>query len=129
MLACKLLGHQIWRVTGADILPCSNHTQNLNEQQRVDELRFIKLLQGFLASEWLFYSPTFDLTRNIQSQALPKQRNGFLGADTRFVVNRFIAEPFLKIVESRTDTRLEDFMIFCIEGCKSRNSKVCADPF
>lgn len=91
---------------------------HLSEQEYSDEGRYIRLLESFLNSDWLYYSSTFDLTRNVQSQTSPKSQDGLLRVDLRFLVNRFIASPFLKVLERRTDTRLEDFLIFCIEGCK-----------
>jgi len=117
-LASKLAGHYIWRITATEILPCSNHARNLTSEQRADEEKFIKMLKSFLASEWLYYSPTYDMTRSIQAQVEAAGTTGLLVADMRFVVNRFIAAPFMNILEVRTDTRLDDFMIFCIEGCK-----------
>lgn len=116
-LACKFLGHYIWQVKGTEVLPCSRNMDHLNGQQRADEEQYIQLIKSFLASDWLYYSTTYDLTRSVQSQVLPKSTEGLLKADIRFVVNRYIAQPFLKVLEERTDTRLDDFLVFCIEGC------------
>lgn len=118
-LACKLLGHYIWKVTGTEILPCNPRQSGLNSQQRLDEVEFIKLLKSFLASEWIYYSSTYDLTRSAQSEVMSRNITSFLRADMQFVVNRFIAEPFLAILQQRTDTRLEHFLVFCVEGCKA----------
>lgn len=116
-LVSKIFGHYIWRITGSDVLPLSNHLKNLNEQQRIDEEKFVSLLKSFLSSEWLYYSSTYDLTRNIQTQVNAKgNKTTLLPADMNFVVNKFISSPFTEILEARTDTRLEDFLIFCIEG-------------
>lgn len=117
-LACKLIGHYLWRITATEILPCSNHTHNLTSEQRADEERFIEMLKSFLVSEWLYYSSTYDLSRSIQAQVKAVGTTGLFVADMRFVVNRFIAAPFMDILTVRTDTHLDDFMIFCIEGCK-----------
>lgn len=124
-LACKLFGHYIWRITGTEILPCAQGLRNLTSQQRQDEEQFVALLRGFLTSDWLYYSSTWDLTRSIQRQVDDHQGASHRGSDLleatmdmHFVVNRFIASPFVDILRLRTDTRLDDFMIFCIEGCK-----------
>jgi hypothetical protein len=116
-LACKLFDHFIWRITAADIFPCSNHQKTLSDQQRRDEEQFVALLKSFLQSEWLYYSSTWDLTRNLQAQVHRQQPLMASPVNLKFVVNRFIAMPFLEILTTRTDTHLEDFMIFCIEGC------------
>jgi hypothetical protein len=116
-LACRFLGHYIWKVTGSDILACGNGTNGLDAQQRADEDKFVELLKTFLASDWIYYSPTYDLTRSIQSEVTSRHEKSFLRSNLRFVVNRVIATPFLQVLEQRTDTRLEDFLVFCIEGC------------
>lgn len=127
-LACKLFGHYIWKITEAEILPCAQNFRSLTSQQCHDEEQFVSLLRGFLASDWLYYSSTWDLTRSIQRQVDDHQAASQRGSDLleatmdmRFVVNRFIASPFVDILRLRTDTRLDDFMIFCIEGCKEHD--------
>lgn len=121
-LAAKIFNHYIWRVTATEILPCGKDTNSLDERHRQDEAKFISLLQGFLSSDWIFYSSTYDLTRSLQAQSASvgsatPQAHDFNRVDSRFLLNRYIAQPFLSIMQSRTDTRLEDFISFCIEGC------------
>lgn len=128
-LAAQLFGHYIWRITETDILPCSNHLNHLTTQQREDEERYVGLLKSFLTSDGLYYCRTLDLTRSIGTQvkqAVSAKKEQFMGEgllkiDPLYLVNRFIASPFLDIIGTRTDTRLEDFVIFCIEGCKMTN--------
>lgn len=104
-------------MTGSDILPCGNGTNGLDAQQRADEDKFVELLKTFLASDWIYYSSTYDLTRSMQSEVISRHEKSFLRSNLRFVVNRVIAAPFIQVLEQRTDTRLEDFLVFCIEGC------------
>lgn len=120
-LACTFLEHHhVWRITETEILPCSTNSSHLSPLQRRDEQKYIALLRSFLSSEHLFYSTTYDLSKSLQNQTTGgRGRADHLlqgGVDLRYIVNRYIAEPFLQILHRRTDTRLEDFLAFCIEG-------------
>lgn len=115
---CKFLGHYIWRVSGTEMLACCPNSPTLSLQQRADEERYLALLKSFLDTDSLYFSSTYDLTRSVQRQVLGEHPGEVLSGrvDLRFVVNRFITEPFLQVLQTRTDTRLEDFLIFCVEG-------------
>lgn len=116
-LACRILDHYVWRITGTELLACCPNSPQLSAQQRMDEQRYIMLLKSFLASDSLYYSSTYDLSRPVQKHVFGEPGEILLGGvDLRFVVNQYIAEPFLQVLRTRTDTRLEDFLVFCIEG-------------
>jgi len=110
----KLLGRTIYRIRKSELFACQQSLDCLSSQQMADEINYTRMLKSFLASEWLYYSDEYDLSRSLQKQT---NDSGLLSVDTDYLVNRFIAAPLLKVLQTRSDTYIEQFLIFAIEGC------------
>lgn len=76
-----LLGHEVWRVRGAAVLPLYVASE-CPARLRDDEARAVELMSFLLATGGFHYSPTADLSNSLQRQATREPE------DARFVWNR-----------------------------------------
>lgn len=89
----SLQGHNVYRITGYNILPLKEFNASDNA-----EGSYIKLLETHLNAATLFFSPTWDLTNSYQRQSGPTEQIWRL-ADERFFWNKYASEELIKAAE------------------------------
>jgi hypothetical protein len=93
----RLLGCDVWRVTGTKLLPFVKG--RLHTERQRDEERYLALLQSILKGGHLYYSTHYDLTHRAQKQhALRDDHQDkpmWERADQRFFWNRYLAQDFI----------------------------------
>lgn len=104
----SIAGHNIWCLTGTEILPYCRSTLHLNAEQQIDNTTYLNMIEQVLATPYLYFSYSYDLTHTMQrlhgtgpdflSQSLVDR------ADQRFVWNGFILKDF----------RHPEFKNFCL---------------
>ncbi|KAF2892481.1 hypothetical protein ILUMI_13700 [Ignelater luminosus] len=104
----SIAGHNIWCLTGTEILPYCRSTLHLNAEQQIDNTTYLSMIEQVLATPYLYFSYSYDLTHTMQrlhgtgpdflSQSLIDR------ADQRFVWNGFILKDF----------RHPEFKNFCL---------------
>ncbi len=110
-------GKPVWVVTAVKVLPCCTQSGHLNETQLDEDDRYIQLLKHFISVTGIYYSQEYDLTRSYQDQFEEKFVD--LGkVRSKYFLNAFIAEPFIKAQRCKKDAQFDQFISVCIEGCK-----------
>ena len=98
----KVVGHEVMRVTCVEMLPFASpsDTGKLPPEQQADEQVYLRMLQGIVASEHMYFSYTFDLTSSLQTQSAwtAEERRGpiWRTADSRFFWNEAMARPLIQ---------------------------------
>lgn len=128
--AGSILGKDIWLVTSTKTMPCAtvaHQKLRLNSDQVEDELRYVDLLEHFLATTGIYYSAAYNLTRSLQAQAsrfssVDGPAFGPEDIDFGYFLNKHLAEPFLRDPKGSAFP----FLSVCIEGCKPMLDDYCA---
>lgn len=112
----SLLGKALWNVTEIKVLPCANEAakKHFSDAQLDEDERYVELVKHFVAVTGIYYSSQYDLTRSYQSQV--GQEPDLSRVDSRFFLNKFIAEPFLKAHLMNSASLADHFVAVCIEG-------------
>lgn len=112
----SLLGKALWNVTEVKVLPCANEAskKQYTDIQLDEDERYVDLVKHFIAVTGIYYSSQYDLTRSYQSQV--GQEFDLSRVDSRFFLNRFIAEPFSRAYSMSPASMMDHFVAVCIEG-------------
>lgn len=118
----SLLGHPIYEIGKVDMWPIqaesdsnSSTTENANltdsEARQILENEFLRLVKMLLTTVHLYFSPSLDLTRNMQRQ-LGSPEISFENLRRMYMANTALITPFCK------DPAMLKFVMIAIHGCK-----------
>lgn len=93
-----IAGHPIWKLVKTELVPYSRNLLHLNNEKQADNSVYLSMVQTVLATPSFYFSYSYDLSHSIQRlhDISPEfwQQSLFERADSRFVWNRYLLEPF-----------------------------------
>ncbi|KAI0217418.1 Phosphoinositide phosphatase sac1 [Massospora cicadina] len=115
-----LAGHAIYKATATRICPLARNAFYLTPDQASDEERYRGLLGDFLQGAAFYFSPTLDMTRNLQQLhplCGPRGSGSLIdGANPEFFWNLCHLKPFLEITKAHPDQNFAKFLVPVIYG-------------
>ncbi|RKO89264.1 SacI homology domain-containing protein [Blyttiomyces helicus] len=133
----KVLGGDVFKLTGHKIIPVARSRLHLSDQQLSDDEVYLTLLSDLLDSGFFYFSYSLDLTHTLQrSVQLDRKTTPALWerADERFYWNMFMHEKFIqecrKGPEYNPTADAKDYYkrkVEYIEGNLSKLSETIAD--
>eukprot|EP01080_Neovahlkampfia_damariscottae_P005409 gene5409-9222_t len=133
----KVLDHQIYSLTKFELIPYEPKKKSmLTSEEESDELEYISLLESILSENNFYFSYTFDLTKNIQSNfdsessSLPEDHfwwNKFLSNDLiHFKANQFILpiiRGFVQVENVQINSNNFIFGLISRQSCKRTGTR------
>lgn len=126
-----LLNGDVYQIEGVRIVPCGVGVKGLSLNLQEDEEEFLDLLEEALnrsssMAKGLYYSPTLQLNRSLQSQFIdPKStphqwKMEAIEEGDGFVVNSIHLKDFKEFKGNENEiSKLSEFLCLCIQGCKT----------
>ncbi|XP_066143356.1 phosphatidylinositol-3-phosphatase SAC1 [Euwallacea fornicatus] len=93
-----IVGHPIWKLVKAELVPYSRSLLHLNNEKLVDNNAYLSMVEHILATPSFYFSYSYDITHSIQRlhDISPDfwQQSLLERADSRFVWNLHLLEQF-----------------------------------
>lgn len=94
-----IAGHAIWRVAKTELIPFSTNILHLNAEQAADNNTYIQMIEQVLATPYLYFSYSYDLTHSLQrlhdfAPDVWRNKSLFERADPRFIWNHNLLKLF-----------------------------------
>ncbi|KAF7310606.1 SAC domain-containing protein [Mycena chlorophos] len=115
----KLLGHDIYRASGYELLPLSPNINTYNPPHAV-EAHLLALVRSHLASGVFFFSYTWDLTRRLQAQWETREQNldtpMWQAVDDRFFWNKYMQTRLIELTQGNPNQDLSPYIVPIMYG-------------
>ncbi|TPX37654.1 hypothetical protein SmJEL517_g00777 [Synchytrium microbalum] len=116
----KLLGKDIFKLTGYRLIPVFKSPPILSQQQTSDDATYRSLLDQVLGSKSFYFSYAYDLTHTLQRQAqlaaTSKKVPMWKKVDVRFFWNSFLQRKLIDLTLRDKDQDLSNFILPIICG-------------
>ncbi|EPZ36290.1 Synaptojanin domain-containing protein [Rozella allomycis CSF55] len=115
-LLTTIENHRVYEITCAEVIRLAKSVSHISDQQRMDEDEFVELLKMHVNNGGIIYSPTYEITMNMQERSKISNNNDplFKKIDERFCWNWNGIQPLIQMCEHGSD--VSRFIIPCIHG-------------
>ncbi|KAI8908193.1 SacI homology domain-containing protein [Powellomyces hirtus] len=109
----RILGHNIYKLTGHKIIPVQRSRRHLTEQQIQDDVSYVVMLDTLLGAGYFYFSNTFEITNTLQRQNSSTSSSGPLWqrADERFFWNRYMHKRLIDFSRANPEHDLSNFIM------------------
>eukprot|EP00158_Paraphelidium_tribonemae_P003429 Partr_v1_DN26119_c0_g1_i3_m10483 putative SAC1 suppressor of actin mutations 1-like (yeast) len=116
----------VYRITGTRFFPLARSKMHLSDKQASAEDYFLQCVKDMLASDTLYFSYNWDITRSMQRQIMAKNLPLWQRADNQFFFNRFLQQKLIEVTLSDSQQNLSGFILPVVSGFVSINQVVHA---